>query len=442
MSAVSVSLREWETLTPDHCGKLAGRRLDSEASRKLVQQLAGRIEILELARGIELRATSFVGRFMLGEVTVTVHPKISGGPFLNLLRYAYGLRKLDLYQLVGHTSETWAFQDLLVHQFATEATELLARGIHRDYEQTFAELVNPRGRIEFKRLVGVAHLAKAVLPCIYHPRSEDNVLNQVLLAGLRYASGLTTDNVLRWRLGHLTKTLGETVSIKRLDTILLVKARRTMDRRTSTYEPVLALIKLLFQGKGVSLEGEGTPIRLPGFLFDMNRFFQTLLSRFLHDHLEGYEIQDEFHLKELFCYDTDRNPLGREAPTQKPDFVIWKNRQISTILDAKYRDLWENKLPRHMLYQLALYALGQKSATPKAVILYPTLIAESRDQAIIIRDPVSGKPQGEVILRPVDLLKLEKLLREGDGNGRSNFAYHLAFGCLHHPASATTHATP
>ena len=57
----------------------------------------------------------------------------------------------------------------------------------------------------------------------------------------------------------------------------------------------------------------------------MNRFFQALISRFLHDHLQGYEIKDEYRLKELFYYDPHRNPQKRRAPVQKPDFVIRRN---------------------------------------------------------------------------------------------------------------------
>src|SRR5439155_10801314 len=117
------------------------------------------------------------------------------------------------------------------------------------------------------------------------------------------------------------------------------------------------------------LDRETDTMRLPGFLFDMNRFLQTLISQFLHDHLEGYDIQDEYHLKELFCYDSLRNPQKRRAPIQKPDFVICRDRKIVTILDAKYRDLWEKPLPREMLYQLALYALGQSGYERGAAIV-------------------------------------------------------------------------
>jgi len=125
-------------------------------------------------------------------------------------------------------------------------------------------------------------------------------------------------------------------------------------------------------------------------------------------------LQDEYRLNELFQYDSGKNPLKRRAPVQKPDFVIRRNLKIEAILDAKYRDLWEKPLPRDMLYQLALYALGQRGRERKAVILYPTLATNASDQAIQLCEPVTGASQAQVNLRPVKLLELENLLRGKD----------------------------
>src|SRR4051794_28013213 len=109
-----VSLREWETARPDEGSSLAEQSLAGfPAGQRLAEELSktGRIEVLELARGLELRATSFVGRISLGDITVTVHPKITGGPLLSLFRYAYGLRNLNLYGAVDFASSSWSFQD-------------------------------------------------------------------------------------------------------------------------------------------------------------------------------------------------------------------------------------------------------------------------------------------------------------------------------------------
>ena len=78
------------------------------------------------------------------------------------------------------------------------------------------------------------------------------------------------------------------------------------------------------------------------------------------------------------------------------------------MLDAKYRDLWEQPLPREMLYQLALYALGRTGERASA-ILYPTVEAAASEQTIVIQEPVRGGERARVILRAVNLLRLDEL---------------------------------
>src|SRR5260370_14188740 len=110
-----VSLREWETARPDERSLLVEQSLaEFPAGRRLAEELSktGRIEVLELARGLELRASSFVGRVSLGEITVTIRPKITGGPLLNLFRYAYGLRDPLLFLAGGLSSPFLGFPDL------------------------------------------------------------------------------------------------------------------------------------------------------------------------------------------------------------------------------------------------------------------------------------------------------------------------------------------
>ncbi len=141
----------------------------------------------------------------------------------------------------------------------------------------------------------------------------------------------------------------------------------------------------------------------------MNRFFQALLSRFLHESLPDFVVQDEYRLRDLFAYDPVHNPRHRRSPTPCPDFAILQGSKVVAVLDAKYRDLWEQPLPRDILYQLALYALSQ-SDPRQAVILYPSLDATAMGQRITVREPVYGHEQAEVVLRPVNLLKMEELL--------------------------------
>jgi hypothetical protein len=57
---------------------------------------------------------------------------------------------------------------------------------------------------------------------------------------------------------------------------MLASAWSAMDRRTAAYEPALTIIQLLLGDEGPTLNEDGDDVRLKGFLFDMNRFFQAL----------------------------------------------------------------------------------------------------------------------------------------------------------------------
>jgi 5-methylcytosine-specific restriction enzyme subunit McrC len=112
--------------------------------------------------------------------------------------------------------------------------------------------------------------------------------------------------------------------------------------------------------------------------------------------------------------------------------VVLAGNRIASVLDTKYRDLWEHSLPRDMLYQLALYALGRGGSDRRAVILYPTLETSATDQTIVLKEPVRGLEQARIVLRPVKLLELEGLLGTPLGVERvrrcTDLASRLVFG--------------
>ncbi len=73
-----------------------------------------------------------------------------------------------------------------------------------------------------------------------------------------------------------------------------------------------------------------------------------------------------------------------------------------------------------MLYQLALYALSQPRQR-QAVILYHALDSLARESRLALHDPVTGRPQAMVCLRPVNLHKLSELVAQPD-SGSVNLA--------------------
>ena len=432
---ISIDLLEWESESPESNPVLEGRNFKGDESARSMAKLlseSGRLEISELATGLSVSASSYVGTVRLGNIKITIRPKISGSPLLNLLRYAYGMRNLNLFLPLEYGTEAQAFQDLLIHQLVAEAMELISRGLNKQYIRLQEDLNCVRGRIDFEKLAIRGGLKQAVMPCSHHPRIDDSLINRVLKEGLCISVRLTNDLVLRGQLRRLIAILDESISNTRLNWELLQNVRRKMNRLTRAYNSIIAIIEVLFESAGISLdERHPSKLNLPGFLFDMNRFFQVLISRFFNENLQDFKIQDEYRLKGMMAYIPQYNPLKRKAPTPHPDYAILKNGEIKALLDAKYRDLWENSLPRDMLYQLCIYAMSQ-GENRMATILYPVIGEHASEAKIEIRDPIYGSKKAQVVLRPLDLMHVDELVsgpqtRQTERD-KYDFARFLAFG--------------
>jgi 5-methylcytosine-specific restriction enzyme subunit McrC len=422
-----IHLREWQAVDPASDPALRDLSFQSdERARMLARELSesNRLEITELRSGLRLESRAFVGTVRVGPVSVVIQPKIDDSPLTALLSYAYGLGDLALFSAAAVATRPMGFQDLFVHQLHREVARLTARGLHRDYGAVRGDLASPRGRIIFGAYPRNAAAAAPTLPVLHHPRLADSDLNRALLAGLHAAARVAVDIELRTKVRRLAALIADDVRSTVLSRDVLRQARRKMDRRHVNYEPSLTIIELLLEATGVDLEGDAAQTPLDGFLFDMNRFFQSLLSRFLRENLSHLNVVDESTLKGLFAYDPVHNPRGRRAPGPRPDFVVMEGNRSLAVLDAKYRDLWEQPLPRDMLYQLSLYALAQKT-NRTATILYPTL-SPAAEQRILFNEPVHGLPSANIVLRPVNLIELASVVSRQPSQSAATVRQHLA----------------
>jgi 5-methylcytosine-specific restriction enzyme subunit McrC len=404
-------LHEWNSIEPGSGSLTTGVFLPRDrVTSELLDALRrlGALEVDELRAGLAVRTTSFVGRARIGDIVVVIEPKIRKLSLMKLLRYAYGLRNLRLLNDTRTSVEKDSFQDLLIRQLLAEARELIARGLHQQYVRQSANLAVPRGRLDFQAIAR-RPTPDACMPCRFHPRVEDCEINRVLLFGLRLGSRLTSDPNLRSDLHSSTRLLDQEVADCHVDLAMIARARKEVTRLTIAYEPLLAIVEILLESMGSSLTATQTSASSPGFLFDMNRFFQRLLARFLADNLPDHQVVEEKSIDGMMAYSPSHNPRCRRAPSPRPDFWVRSRAGRTYILDAKYRDLWMQNLPREMLYQLSIYALSQREFG-RATILYPTLDDSARDAVVRIRDPLFAGLRAEVVLRPVKLERLADLV--------------------------------
>lgn len=406
MSTEIVEIKEWENNKI-----LAGRELYDNKARETVALLSekGIIEIVELKNGLCINANSYVGCIKLGDLQINVMPKIIGMPLYKLLKYAYGLRDLKLFDEAQHNIDKFPFFDILIYQLYIEVEELFVRGLNRSYIRRSNELEAPRGRIDMKKLSEHGCTQKASLPCLYFERSEDNPLNKILLSGLELGMKLVEDSKLKLQLHRLYTQMSEQISSIPLSRQTLKVAWNCVNRLTNRYKPILEIINILYESQGIQLEDGSVKMQLQGFFFDMNTFFETLISRLIRDFTEEYTLRDQYSLHDMFAYTPGFNPQRRKSPTPRPDFALMKGKKVVKLLDAKYRDLWETNLPGEMLYQLAIYAvsgIGDRTAT----ILYPSMDKAATVQKIDINDPITSSKMASVILQPIDLVIISDLI--------------------------------
>lgn len=406
----SIVMQEWQTLTPNTEENLLKFFVSDDPRAKAIYEHIGDAITFDEGRyGTSISTSSYIGRLQLGELELTIRPKIQMHSLLNLLCYAYNLRDLHLTMLTAQSLDQHTFQDLLIRQLIIEVNELISRGLARDYVRQSEDLSTPRGRIELMRLVRQGGIIEATLPCEHYPRVANTLHNQLLLSGLRYAVRLTEDITLRVEARRLAKRLEMEITPIKLTSQALAMGFNQLTRLTEVYESALTLIALLLEGHGISIDDGKLRRELPGFLFDMNSFWESLLSKFLRKSLEGYQVHDQYR-SPMMKYREGENPRRRKHPTPRPDYVVMLENKMIAILDAKYIDLWNRPPDAKILYQLGMYALGHDDVR-HSIILYPTIDAQATTQKIEIQDAVYRHQKGLITIQPVNLYELEKLIQ-------------------------------
>jgi len=404
-----VTVFEWDTCErPD-------LSFSSEQNRRLAQKLtAGSIvQITELRAGLRIESNSHIGRVDLGDFTLQINPKLDDLPLLRLLIYAYGLRDLKFYDQALYKVALQGWDEWLVFLLQTQIEELWRRGLTKGYAKRSEYLTTLRGRIDFGKIAAQGGLIAESLPCIYFQREENILLNQTLLAGLLLGRNMVRDLNLKLALSRTITILRDSIRPVKLDQPLLTRAKRSLNRISEDYRPLLEIIEILCQAQAPHLDQEGQTTPFAGFFLDMNRFFEAMVSKLLKLLPERITVYDQYRLKDLMCYDPLYNPRKRRPPTPQPDFAFIKEGRVVRFLDAKYRDLWEKPLPRDMLYQLAIYALsGQDKEYRRSTIIFPALNDNPKIQKINIFDAVQDITQGVVEMVPLNLKKISDFLEK------------------------------
>lgn len=425
-----ILITEWESAGPDTHVALRNLSLGpDDAIAAACDPLRRQVDVRQERAGVRVNATSFVGRIQVGPLRVTIKPKLHPEPLSQLLRYAYGIDDLALHAVLPTGLVSSGLHDLLVAMLVHEVERLLRLGLARQYIRTAEDLALPRGRIAIGTIAARGGILEARLPCVFHDRSLDWSLNCIVRTGLARAAMLASPGPLARHAARLETSFADFVGPLRLDVAEIERAEAALTRLTARYRPTLALIRLICGADGVALEATRKNAAVSGFLFDMNRFFQRLLSRFLRENLADGHVEDERSIRTMLTYDPAANPRRRAAPALRPDFAVFRHRRLRFYADAKYRDVWANGMPMSWLYQLHAYA----GAAPDrlSIMLYPSDDPKAQPERLIGRPPAGDGPSTAIALRPLYLPAIAAAVsssRAGVGKSQQAVAYSMVWG--------------
>ena len=295
----------------------------------------------------QLKPEAVVGAFQIGDLSVSIRPKVGIRKLIFLACYAMGAFKLRERER-HHFADAETLPDAMSLSLAVVARKAFERGLLHGYRTEEESLYTVRGRIRMNDQIRRRFSIPFPVEVRYDEFTEDVVANRLVKA-------------VAWRLGRMRLRSpkardGLREVAARLGNVSLVEfsphdvPEVTFDRLNERYREVVMLSRLVLR-RSFFESGRGE-IPAPGFHMDMNVVFQQFVTQALREALgvsdrtlrSGKPEPDSVSLDEA-----GNLPL-------EPDLSWWEDdRRCTFVGDAKYKHIKAN-VPNADLYQLLAYA--------------------------------------------------------------------------------------
>lgn len=291
-----------------------------------------------------LRPGSTIGALEIGDLSVSIEPKLPIGRVLYLAAYAMGV---DFREERFDYARKPTLVEALVPALTRAARRAFARGLLHGYRTEEEALQTVRGRIrvadQLRRRFGVP----LPVEVRYDDFTDDVLANQLVKAA--------ADRLSRLRIRSAPSRLGLARVAATLDNVSLVEFPANdipevkFDRLNEHYREVVTLARLIL--RHASIETGRGAVRANGFLMDMNDVFQEFVTR---------ALREELGLSErTFRSDSRLPPIHLDTANRirlKPDLSWWDGLTCTFVGDAKYKRVKNERVPNADLYQLLAYA--------------------------------------------------------------------------------------
>lgn len=258
------------------------------------------------------------------------------------------------------------FLEIFINIFCKKLMEHLRLKQYKDYVKEYDEMNYVRERIDVRKYC--SNPAKYhKIPCYYHNRSMDNLLNRTL----KYTTFLMSKIVRRKENYRLIKNIQDIlepvsltpVSVSEINTI-------SFSRLNYELKPFIDVCKVLINGSSLALQA--SEVEFFSLLIPMERLFEEFIANFLIENKEElFGPQVNIRAQESIGYlleeTKDRN---RGIFNLNPDLTI-KSDSNNYILDTKYKLLEREERNAGVSSQDAYQMHGYAKWADSIILLYP-----------------------------------------------------------------------
>ena len=316
---------------------------------------------------------SHVGALEVGNLSVSIRPKLPIGRVLYLASYA--MEEIDFRQERFDFEDATSLVEVLIPALVAAANRAFARGLLHGYRTEEESLHTVRGRIRISEQIRQRFGISVPIEVRYDEFTDDVLANRLVKAATARLGQLRIRPESRRGLASVAARL-ENVSLVQFAPNAVPKVR--FDRLNGHYREVVTLARLILRHATIETERGG--VRATGFLMDMNVVFQEFVTRALRKSLGESErtFRSDKGIRSITLDKDGEIPL-------KPDLSWWNGQTCTFVGDAKYKNVEDRPVPNADLYQLLAYTTAVN--LPSGLLIY----AHGEAQEVVYHVNHAGK---------------------------------------------------
>ncbi len=312
-------------------------------------------------QGIKFK--QYVGVIQVGKLTIEILPKADRHSFTDADRGKWHdalfqmLRVCRLLRLEASSEAELrirhaALHDLYIQQFLREVSQLVHKGLVKQYRQKESNRTVLTGRLEFQEHITRNLVHKERFFVRHQSYDRIHLLHEILHEALLLIPSISTNPSLADEVSRLLLAFPE-MPRRKVTTALFDKI--SYNRKTEHYKAAIGLAKLLLLNYSPDIRGGQNPIL--AILFDMNELFEEYIYRQLK-RAAPPSVKVRRQVSKRFW----------ESKLIRPDIVIEKG-DDTFVLDTKWKVLSEPTPSDADLKQM--YAYHHYLGARRTYLLYP-----------------------------------------------------------------------